>query len=302
MKSRAFLVRVLAALLVIFSARHALAESKQECATAADTGQSARDQGRYHAARTAFVSCMREVCPRIISQACAGWLRDLDAAMPTVVLGARDENGADLADVHVKLDGAPWADRLDGKPLAIDPGAHTVRFERDGQEPVEETVVARSGEKNRLIVVVLRRLGGAVRVEPPAADAAHSPSDGSQSSARIASGAVLFALALGSGATGTIFLLRSNHDSASAAALRTGLPSDFCTNNPSSATCGALGNDVNGQHHDALAAGLLFGGAGALAVAGTTLWVLWPHHEAASAWIAPSYVTGGAALNVIGTF
>jgi hypothetical protein len=77
---------------------------------------------------------------------------------PSVIVSAKDEQGADLSDVRVFLDGDPLVTKLDGRPARVDPGEHKLRIEADGRPPVEQHLVVRAGEKNRVIEV---RLGSA---------------------------------------------------------------------------------------------------------------------------------------------
>jgi hypothetical protein len=329
---RAGLALAIAAIAV--GERRARADAKQACATAADTGQTARDQGRNRAAREAFATCARETCPKIIAQACSTWLRDLDAATPTIVLGAKDETGADLTDVRVSIDGAPLTSHLDGKPLPIDPGAHTLRFEHAGATPVGARVVARTGEKNRLVVIAFRtgaevdsratRTGtgtgtAATSDTPPTTDgAAPEPApaqtretSSSSSGGRIAGGVTLLAIGAGAAAAGVYFLVQSASASSNAGALRTGIPSDACTN-ASSAMCATLSNDVDTQHRDTVVGELLVGGAGAFVLAGAATLLFNPRPRARAVTtppetehalsLAPSFVRGGGTLTVRGAF
>jgi hypothetical protein len=55
----------------------------------------------------------------------------------------------------VKLDGAPFADRIDGKAVAVEPGPHTFAFEAEGVAPVERAVLVREGDKLARITVTL---------------------------------------------------------------------------------------------------------------------------------------------------
>lgn len=129
----------------------ARADSAQVCFDAAVDGQKHRDAGKLIAARERFIACAKG-CPDEVMKDCANWLSDVDAALPTVVFGAHDGNGHDLLDVRVSVDGRAVGDTSQGKPVALDPGTHTVRFERDGAAPIERTLVVRAGEKNRNIV------------------------------------------------------------------------------------------------------------------------------------------------------
>ncbi len=150
-------VVLLAALLAtIFSSAGARARDPDEtdvCVAASEQGQQLRDDGKYASAREAFARCARETCPSLVKHDCLQWLVDLDQRSPTIVLSARGETGDDLVAVHVFLDGAPIAEKLDGEPLRVDPGAHSVRYEAQGSAPVVAHVVIRAGEKNRILAV-----------------------------------------------------------------------------------------------------------------------------------------------------
>lgn len=142
----------LALMLVLSTPTLARAESADACFNAAVDGQKQRDAGKLLAARARFIECTKG-CPDEVQKDCAKWLTDLEATLPTVVFGARDGKGHDLLDVRVSVDGTFVSDTSQGKPVPLDPGAHRVRFERDGETPIERTVVVRAGEKNRTVVV-----------------------------------------------------------------------------------------------------------------------------------------------------
>ncbi|HEX8794617.1 MAG TPA: hypothetical protein VF765_26910 [Polyangiaceae bacterium] len=131
----------------------AQADEKQQCLSASDQGQSLRDEGKYRRAREAFATCARPVCPAIVQHDCVKWLADLEATSPSVVVNAKDDKGNDLTAVKVTVDGSPLASTLDGRPVLVDPGEHTFRYETDGFPPVEEHVVIHSGEKSRVLTV-----------------------------------------------------------------------------------------------------------------------------------------------------
>ena len=156
MKGR-FYVRILpfAACLVTFS-HEALADEASEkaaCISASDEGQQLRDDGRYTRAREAFERCARESCPVLLRVDCVHWLLDLDQSSASVVINAKDDKGNDLVDVTVTVDGQPFASKLDGKPLAVDPGAHMFHYEAAGFAPMEEHAVIHAAEKNRVLNV-----------------------------------------------------------------------------------------------------------------------------------------------------
>src|SRR5262249_17676788 len=128
------------------------AADKNSCITAANEGQDGRAAGKLVLAHDRFVACSRAECPAIIRKSCAGWLDEVNASLPTIVLGARDSRGQDVLDVRVFLDDTRLAEKLDGTGVSLDPGSHRLRFERESSPPVEIDLVAREGEKNRPVI------------------------------------------------------------------------------------------------------------------------------------------------------
>jgi hypothetical protein len=160
----AFVLALAASMLA--PAQDAGADDKQTCLDATDAAQQLRIDGKLTAARERLLVCARPECPLIVRQDCSQWLLEVVAALPTVVLGARDAQGRDLFDVKVTVDGTPVVERLDGRPFAIDPGRHVFRFERAGRPApsvVELPVLVRQGEQNREITAAF-----ATTAAPPA--------------------------------------------------------------------------------------------------------------------------------------
>jgi hypothetical protein len=133
----------------------ARADERQACVDAADTGQTLRDQGKLVEARESFVSCARDVCPKIVASQCATWLSDVNREVATVTFRATDSSGKELIDVQVSVDGTLRLPSLDGRAMRMNPGVHTLRFSHAGSGDVEKEVVIHAGEKVRLIEVVI---------------------------------------------------------------------------------------------------------------------------------------------------
>jgi hypothetical protein len=153
----------LTALAVALAAAPARADTVDACLRAADEGQALRDQGKLTEARERFLACSRDACPGMVRADCAGWLADVSARLPSVVLGAADGDGRDLVDVTVAVDGGP-AEALTGRSRALDPGLHRFRFARPTGAAIEVTAVLREGERSRAVTA---RFGGP-RPPPPA--------------------------------------------------------------------------------------------------------------------------------------
>lgn len=122
-----------------------------ECAQAAEQAQKLQSNGQLVDAKKKLLVCVRSVCPKVIQNDCTKWEVDVEAALPSVVFGVKDENGNDITDVSVEIDGEPVIDELTGTSTPIDPGSHKFVFKREGQPPLRVTALIRQGEKNRLV-------------------------------------------------------------------------------------------------------------------------------------------------------
>jgi hypothetical protein len=148
--ARSFMLLGFGASAVIVGASPAHAQRSDPCLAAPVEGQRLQRAGRLVDARERFAICARNTCPQEIVQDCTRWLRDVEEALPSVVVAARDEQGHDRIDVHVAIDGKPPVD-VGARAVSLDPGLHRFVFQR-GSVDVEEQALLREGEKNREIV------------------------------------------------------------------------------------------------------------------------------------------------------
>jgi hypothetical protein len=149
---------VVVALAFLLTPRLAAADPpKVACAHGAEEGQRLRAQGKLREAREAFTACAAERCPALIRSDCSGWLAEVEAAVPTVVVraSAAEDAAHELYDVEVRVDGVVLASRLDGRELPLNPGEHHFSFSAAGRATAEDDVVIRVGEKHRLLTVAL---------------------------------------------------------------------------------------------------------------------------------------------------
>ncbi len=150
----------------------AAADSTHSCVEAAHEGQRLRDEGKLVGARASFLQCAVAACPDVVRTTCERWSGEIDARLPTVVIGARDGQGIDLVDVRTTIDGKLASERVDGRAFAIDPGPHEFVFESKGKKPIKQFVIAREGEKVRVIAVELQQASESEKPsggEPPRA-------------------------------------------------------------------------------------------------------------------------------------
>lgn len=244
-------------------------EVLDRCVDANTRGQALRRFGKLGAARDELRLCADASCPSLVRDDCTQLLDDLDRAQPTVVFDAKDEADRDLTEVKVQMDGGPFADRLDGIALAVDPGEHTFTFEAPGRPVVTQRFVLREGEKGRRERIVLAGAapdarsgaiapGAALRLTPPSGSRIPSEGIGAQRLFALAAGGVGVA---GIGAAAVLALLaKSKSDDANAVC-----PGHYCS------------MAIVSMTHDAFALGnaatvaVVVGAAGL--GAGATLWL-----------------------------
>jgi hypothetical protein len=137
----------------IASVAPAHADDRAQCVTASEKAQQLRNAGKLSEARDQLVICGRAECPKLVQQDCTQWMSELLSMLPSVVPGAKDRRGRDIVDVRVSVDGKVVTETLDGKPIPVDPGVHVFKFETKGAPALDEKIVVRQGEKNRIVTV-----------------------------------------------------------------------------------------------------------------------------------------------------
>lgn len=150
---------------------HAAPDEKKACAEAFDASQQLRTENRLLAAREQFALCAREVCPRVVQAPCKQWLSEVEGALPSISIEARDEAGKRVPGVKILVDGkeAPTG----GGALQLDPGPHTVRAEAAGYRASELPLTLAAGDRNRAVSLVLTPEPAAA--PPPSAPSAAPP-------------------------------------------------------------------------------------------------------------------------------
>lgn len=120
------------------------------CLRSYESAQRLRLQTKLIEAKRQLLVCARAECPEVLRRDCSTWLGEVEAATPSVVVAAR-AGATELTDVRVLVDDRELASSLDGAALPVDPGQRTFRFERADGATLEQKVVIRAGEKNRLL-------------------------------------------------------------------------------------------------------------------------------------------------------
>lgn len=146
----------------------ARAQTKTECVAAYKEGQIQRKDGELLSARRSFEVCSSAACSPVLRRDCEPWLAQVKEAIPTLAVRATAADGQPLSSPRVLLDGAAAAIVAGSGALELDPGAHVIRVEADGFEPIEQSVKVRAGERSvpvDLVLSPIRRPGSGD--EPP---------------------------------------------------------------------------------------------------------------------------------------
>jgi hypothetical protein len=154
--------------LVVFAAApaaRAADPTMSDCLAANENAGKLQTDKKLRQAREQAAICAAETCPTELHTACRQHVADLNHAIPTIVLQARDASGAYLTEVNVTMDGQPLVTRLEGTAISVDPGQHTFRFETDGHVPLDRTLLLNEGQKDRIESIVFS--GGPIPAPKP---------------------------------------------------------------------------------------------------------------------------------------
>jgi hypothetical protein len=146
--------------------------AQSACVEAHEQAQHARMASRLLDARKQLLVCAQAECPRLIRGDCAGWLTEVESSLPTVVFAVSGSAGEDLVNVRVYSNGTLLTERTDGRAVAVDPGATSLRFEAEGHASLEQTITVRVAEKNRLLRVSMQRATHDAAATSPTSDGA----------------------------------------------------------------------------------------------------------------------------------
>jgi hypothetical protein len=148
---RALMQRAAAAFSIVslLAAAAAADPQREACIAAYEGTQALRRAGKLKLA-LAQASLCADSCPAAVAADCKRWLREIDDALPSVVLEARGSTGT----VVVVIDGEP--PRVVGtEPVTLEPGDHRFTFRASDGKEVEERVTLVAGEHRRRVVAVL---------------------------------------------------------------------------------------------------------------------------------------------------
>jgi hypothetical protein len=115
--------------------------------------QELRLDSRLLEARELLRACTAPACPTLVRTDCGTLLAEIQRAVPTVILELLNP---ELNPKRVQLSVNGQLRPLEfGQAYEFDAGALKLRVDAPGYEPLEETLIVREGEKNRLVPIRL---------------------------------------------------------------------------------------------------------------------------------------------------
>ncbi len=151
----------------------ARADEKAVCFSSYVDAQRDRKDGHLRKAASELTRCGSSLCPGAVRDDCVRWYTEVQAATPSLVVSFTDREGHDRSDVTLGVDGERRATSLDGRALAVDPGAHRLIITTPRGEAYSTRVLVREGEHDRRVMVqapaAYVSVAGSVRPVPPLA-------------------------------------------------------------------------------------------------------------------------------------
>lgn len=141
-------------LAVLLPAVQAMADA-QQCIAENELATKRRAEGKLAEAKQHYLSCAAPECPAVVRDECQSLLQKMETSLPTLVFVLVDAKGNDVTGARIFVDDVKTAEPLDGHALVLDPGNHRITVEAPSGASIEQTVVAREGEKNRRVRIQL---------------------------------------------------------------------------------------------------------------------------------------------------
>jgi hypothetical protein len=265
----------------------ALAGDPTACLDAASKGQKLQRAHHLVEAREQLRICAAAACPAVVQSDCANWLDAVEKALPSVVVSAKSGAGVDLFDVKVTMDGQPFAPKLDGRAIPVDPGPHVFHFEAADGKTIDQRLLVKEGVASQAVTVV---------IGPPPAQPAATPAQPEKAETK-KTASPLRTIGWVTGAVGVVGL---------------GVGAAFgliAMGDKSDANCNAANQCLSDPLASARSAALIsdigFIAGGVLVATGATLVILGnkkTEHPPATATLLPMVGTNGGGFSLAGSF
>jgi hypothetical protein len=129
----------------------------QVCNDSYEQGQVLRKDHKLLEARDLFRGCVNTCTLEAKKKACGEWLAAVGRDIPTVVLSAKDATGQTVGAVSVTMDDKPFATRITGRAIEVNPDAHRFSFRAADGASADVQVVVAAGERNKPVAATLTK-------------------------------------------------------------------------------------------------------------------------------------------------
>jgi serine/threonine-protein kinase len=126
-------------------------DAAADCAADFEEAQRLRNAGRLLSAEEHAGACAAVSCPAWMQAKCSGLLDELRGRVPSIVVRATDGTGRDIEHASLALDGKAVASGINGRPIRVDPGAHSLQM--TGACSIEERIVVAEGDHDRIVTL-----------------------------------------------------------------------------------------------------------------------------------------------------
>lgn len=123
-------------------------ERVASCMAHHEHAQVARLSSRFLDSARDLKACASLTCPEALRNDCHEWRQELSALIPTVLIVVEADSG-DMVEARVLIGDQVVRERLDGRPIELDPGAHLVRVVLPDGRSQEQRIVLSEGERGR---------------------------------------------------------------------------------------------------------------------------------------------------------
>ncbi len=298
MRATRLAFRAALALALLVSAPNGARADTKTCIGISEEGQRQRADKKLIAAKDLFDSCSKDACPKIVRDDCVGWVKEVEALLPSVLFVVRDSNDKDLQTASILIDGSS-SHIADGTAVPLDPGTHALKVTA-GARAQELSLIVLEGEKQRRVIVVLEEPVPAKMPNPgPRTTTPPKRREGVPAVPLVVGGASLVVLGIG-----VFFQVTAGAENDRANALIPAATTEVTANpscnvaNPDQSRC-PYTYSVH-SHHDAAKNDQTFGlpmiGLGATGVIASSvfLYLLWPRSAATS--VVPSFAPASVGL------
>jgi len=126
------------------------------CKESYNDAKRSAQSGNLLEAKEFLGKCARESCGRFLQGACTALYTQMEVEIPSIVPVVTDASPAQRGLIAVKMDGEPFASKIDGRAILLNPGDHEFSFSTENRVFATQQTLVVQGQRNRTISVSLQ--------------------------------------------------------------------------------------------------------------------------------------------------